>query len=174
MSVGPSQLSRLGPPQPVSAGLARQLQRELLVTVVEEVTEEQRAQRAVGTLLVDARGLGEPVQREAMHERGHSGRQLIGLGHAERREAGRRHRACRLQRFEFAVSVSQLAEKRLDAQPETACDRRPPRVTPRAAEHDFRSAESPGEVVRRKTAKVLSPEEKAAFLASRPDLTSKG
>jgi len=28
-------------------------------------------------------------------------------------------------------------------------------------------------VVRRKTAKVLSPEEKAAFLASRPDLSSK-
>lgn len=29
-------------------------------------------------------------------------------------------------------------------------------------------------VVRRKTAKVLSPEEKAAFLASRPDLAPKG
>lgn len=28
-------------------------------------------------------------------------------------------------------------------------------------------------VARRKTAKVLSPEEKAAFLASRPDLSSK-
>lgn len=28
-------------------------------------------------------------------------------------------------------------------------------------------------VVRRKTAKVLTPEEKAAFLASRPDLSSK-
>lgn len=45
---------------------------------------------------------------------------------------------------------------------------------------DLKPAAEPGtyarptpKVARRKTAKVLSPEEKAAFLASRPDLATK-